>query len=270
MNRSERFMQRNRKVAGARRGEKDSAFGPEYAAFRKDAGWKMTDEVYGKYKEEESEFNKAYDKAGSALDKAYSENSKGQAEVDKYGEALAGTNFEGTSLEGAWKDYKKGFVNVRIVGKDDKIESTHYLPKEAVDAMSKDLNKIYWGNYVGNNNYNISTKTRGGGGYRGKELRSSIVSGEEAVKAKFYGANAGNVKKANSEGQSAYNSAYGTASNDLNTANANLASGRADIDSQRSELNKTKQGRKEQIAKYANDYSTALQGRRNLMKSGSK
>lgn len=246
MNRQERFLQRNRKVArAASRGRGGIESLRDKSSYREDAGWSMNDAEYAAYVENEGEFSTALGTDRESIATARGTNLESQSKVDALGKK--------NTLEGAWTTYKKNFIPVNIVD-DNKIESTHYLPNEAILAMHDDVNKGYWGVYMDTPDgpvYNIDVKMREGMGKRGKELRDSMVQGEQAIKTKFYEMNAPDIAKGNKA---------------LGAMSTSLASERADIDVSEGELNTAVDTRATNKKMISDDYAQALKGRQNLMK----
>lgn len=266
MDRKDRFMQRNRKEAGARRGGKDTAFGPKFAEFRKDAGWKMNEEQYAGYTESENEFSGLIGKQRKDISGARGKNKKAlsglNSQVSQMSNAMKGV--KGTSLDNEYNKFKKGFMEVGIYDGNNR-ESKHYLPREVVENMNEGINKGYHGNFMPNGAYNIDVQTRGGGGKRGKELRQAIVDAERDVKVKFWETNGRAVGQANSQVNKAkgdYNTAMGQAAN----ARTNISNSGKVLDAQAREVDQAVKSRDTKRKQIATDYSTALQGRRNLHK----
>lgn len=261
MDRMSRYLERNRNIAGARRGAQDAALSGEAKEFRDDAGWRMTDTDYESYLGNEKSFKKSVNKAQGQLDEAQEKIDASTAENAAFEKALSGIDISNTTLSNSWNTYQKSFLPVRVVTNDN-IEGTYYLPKEVIDKMDADsFNQKggYVGNYVdGGKNYNVDT------GGRGQELHDALRAGTTSVKAQFYEQNAGNVKKAQ-EGESTARAELGTANDMVNINYSNLSAEGDLLAAEGDSLSAVKKNRKQQKKQISKDYSTALAGRRQVL-----
>ena len=261
MTRQERFLQRNRKVAQSRRGANDTVGNQTFNAYRDDVGWKMSDEAYAGFKEDESKFNTALSGGYDTIKSARATNVADAAKVNEQERELS--KLKGTDLATEYKKYSKSFIPVRITN-GNKVEATYMLPKEAARSLDKKLSKSFFTGWFNNGKVlNVDVKARGGK-IQGGELHDAFRNGVQNVKASFYKANAGDVKKANKE----IADAKATGASQIANARTNLANSENVLASEYDTLKATEKTRADNIAAFGNDYATALQGRRNLMKRG--
>lgn len=261
MTRSDRFLQRNRKVAQARRGANDTVGNQNFNAYRKDAGWKMSDDQYADYKKSESEFNTALSGGYSSIESSRSANASNAAKVDKQEKELS--KLKGTSLAAEYSTYSKSFIPVRITN-GNKVEATYMLPKSSARTLDSKLSKdFYTGWFNGGKTLNVDVTSRSGK-VQGGELHRAFSNGVQSVKSSFYKANSSAVKKANQK----VADAKATGKAQIATSRTNLDNSEKVLAGEFSTLKASEKTRKDNIQAFSSDYSTALEGRRNLMKRG--
>lgn len=237
------------------------------AQYREEYGFKMTDDQYGEYKAQETQWDtdmKKYetdlagyqgdiDSARKGLDrekrKREAEIASAQGRLDKAAK---------TTTASLWNDAQNTFTEVRVVN-GNQIEQTYRLPKAVVDKLGGALDEAYHSAWIKNDQgqkdvFNIDVQAKQGGGKRGKELHESLTSAVQDVHTEFINQALPNLQKNKSKIQSGYAQ--------LNSARAALIGSYND---QLSELytNETGvKGKQAEIANARSDYEAKLVGYR--------
>ncbi|MBV5342760.1 hypothetical protein JZU68_03795, partial [bacterium] len=195
----------------------------DQALVRPDLGFKLTNEGYKKYGEDEQKFNAEYGNVVSSNTEAIGTNKALLSQIDQ---AAAGLTPK--SVDPLWEEAKKGFVAVHavpnkpmvmvgaqpgeagaidlgpmaslaknaVVGStwvknvpNPEIQYTKYYPKEVVDSLHSAFNKqgSFPGQWI-NGAYYVGDEPIGtaSSDRYGKELQDTLVSAENQTKTAFY------------------------------------------------------------------------------------
>lgn len=169
--------------------------------FYEDIGFSTTPEIYSKIMEDEAEYQGLVATRQDEIDTASSQYTTAQEAYDKAVDELAYAQEHLPGLDEAvddsWSDYKSSLVGIRVMGPDDKIEATYYLPSDAASSFVGQSG-IFASWHNSNKNLNVMIKD-----YRNQELhdilRDNANTLESEYKSKASSEIAEELSKTNSE-----------------------------------------------------------------------
>jgi hypothetical protein len=117
------------------------------------------------------------DDAKSSYDTSYESYSDS---LDDYNDAKNNIPSVGSAVTSSWNDYKSTLTKVRVIGRDDKIEATYYLPKKAAQDSLVGKRGIFASWHNGGTTLNVMGKN-----YRNQELHDGIRTAAKSHEADY-------------------------------------------------------------------------------------
>lgn len=226
--------------------------GGSIAQFYDELGFTTTPDLYEKIMADEQSYNKEMSSYRDRVATAEGEYAKANQQYAIDQKKLEDANKKipalNKAIDDSWKQYKRDLLPIRVVGPNDKIEGTYYLPKDVADGLMG--KRGIFASYQDNNKtFNVMAKN-----YRNQEIHDMLREGQQSLESN-YRANASKqiapqiveAKKSILEGQTA-----------MAQTGGQLANYKTEIDSTTTMLDQTQAARDEQWASMRQSYQDKM------------